>query len=73
MADFTLTRDDRATGLWTRLRGHLEEKLATARVKNDDETLTEQQTAALRGRINCLKALLALGTDRPVILTGDED
>jgi hypothetical protein len=69
--DFTLSDHDRASGLWLRLREHLGERLASARVRNDHDTLTEQQTAALRGEIRCLKRLLVLGEERVVV--GEDD
>lgn len=72
MAHFALSDHDKAQGLWVRLKAHLEDMLAAARVRNDNETLTEQQTAALRGRIKTLRSLIALGEDRP-IMTGDEE
>lgn len=65
MNDFELSANDKAQGLWLRLREHFTEMLAAARVRNDNETLTEQQTAALRGRIKCLRSIIALGDDRP--------
>jgi hypothetical protein len=68
--DFELTDHDKASGLWLRLEAHLTEMLSDARTRNDNETLTEQQTAALRGRIKCLRGLLSLGDDLP-IMTGD--
>lgn len=72
MIDFQLTPHDKSTSLWLRLSTHLTEMLAEARTKNDSE-MTEQQTAALRGRIKCLKSIIALGDDRPIILTGDDE
>ena len=72
MDPFALTAHDKAQGLWLRLEAHFNEMLATARLRNDNETLTEQQTAALRGRIKCLKSLIALGDDRPDLTGNDE-
>lgn len=69
MIDFHLTEQDKATGLWVRLKAHLEDRLAAARVRND-AVLTEPETAALRGEIKALKSLIRLDADRP-ILTGD--
>lgn len=70
---FELTEGEKASALWLRLKGHLTEMLATARLQNDNETLTEQQTATVRGRIKCLKALLALGDTRPWVTgTGEQ-
>ncbi len=72
MTDFALTEHEKASSLWRRLQAHLNDMLATARVRNDNETLSEQQTAALRGQIRCLKTLLALADDRPIV-TGDTE
>jgi hypothetical protein len=69
--DFTLSENDKAQGLWLRLRAHLEDRLADARKRND-AALTVFETASLRGEIACLKKLIALGTSRPV-LTGEEE
>lgn len=71
MTDFRLTEHDKASSLWLRFKSHLEDRLADARVRNDNEALTEQQTAILRGRIKCLRGLIELGADRPP-LTGDD-
>jgi hypothetical protein len=69
--DFTLTEQDKATGLWLRLKAHMEDRLAAARVRND-AALTEPETAALRGEIKALKSLIRLDAVRP-ILTGDDE
>lgn len=63
---FELTDGERHHPLWTRLSAHLSEKLAQLRVKNDG-ALTEQETATLRGEINCLKRVIALGHEPPRI------
>jgi hypothetical protein len=67
--DFELTEHDKVQGLWLRLRAHLEDRLAAARVRNDG-ALSESETASLRGEIKTLKRIIALGDDRP--MTGDE-
>ena len=59
---FYLSRGDRQTGLWLRLRDHLETKLASLRGRNDGP-LNERETATLRGHIECLKGIIALGTE----------
>lgn len=71
MADFTLSDNDKAQGLWVRLKAHLEDRLTAVRKRNDNP-LTESETAVLRGEIRTLKHIIALGDDRP-ILTGDEE
>ncbi len=63
---FRLTSADRASPLWQRLRGHLQERLAKCRARNDG-ALAPDETAHLRGRIALLKDLLALEEDRPPI------
>lgn len=68
MNDFTLSEHDKASGLWLRLRAHLEDRLMLARTRNDTP-LPECETALLRGEIKCLKRIISLGDDRPV-LTG---
>lgn len=68
MSDFQLSEHDKAQGLWLRLKAHLEDRLALARIRNDT-LLTEYETALLRGEIKCLKRIISLGDDRPV-LTG---
>lgn len=67
---FSLSDNDKAQGLWLRLRAHLEARLADARVRNDG-AMGEYETASLRGEIRCLKRIIALGDDRPA-MTGDD-
>lgn len=69
MTEFQLSDADRHAPLWLRLRAHLESRLAQLRRQNDDPQATEQKTAVLRGRIGCLKEIIALGDERPVIPT----
>jgi hypothetical protein len=69
MEPFELTANDKASSLWLRLRAHLDDRLAAARLRNDG-ALSEYQTASLRGEIKTLKHIIALGDDRP--MTGDE-
>jgi hypothetical protein len=63
---FRLSAAERASPLWLRLKAHLNERLAKARTRNDG-ALAPDETARLRGRIACLKDLLALEEDRPPI------
>ena len=69
MIDFSLSAHDKSQGLWLRLQTHLEDRLASARRRND-APLSEHETASLRGEIVTLKRILALGADRP--MTGDD-
>lgn len=64
MSDFALTDGERHHPLWTRLSAHLTERLRELRGRNDGP-LNELETATLRGQINCLKGLIALGHDSP--------
>lgn len=45
---------------WHEIRRWAEQNLTLAREKNDDPTLSENQTSALRGEIRILKHLLSL-------------
>lgn len=60
MTDFRLTESDKASGLWLRLRAHLDDRIASARLRNDDATLDPAATAAIRGEIKVLKLLMRL-------------
>jgi len=62
---FKLSEQDKHSSLWVRLEAQLIERLDRARRKNDDPKLTEARTAALRGEIECLKGLIALGKSPP--------
>jgi hypothetical protein len=64
--DFALTEGEKAHPLWVRLKRHLEERLHDARLRND-KALTEFETAGLRGHIACLKSIIALGDEPPLI------
>lgn len=67
MTDFALTAAEKSHPLWVQLKAHLQDQLAGLRVRNDSASMTEQDTAALRGRIHQLKAVIALGNDPPLI------
>lgn len=55
---FQLTTQERHSTLWARLMKHFEDKLATARARNDDAD--EATTAKLRGQIAAYKTLMEL-------------
>jgi hypothetical protein len=61
---FALTEGERHHPLWLRLSAHLTEKLARLRSRNDG-ALSEQETATIRGEINCVKRFIALGDEPP--------
>lgn len=63
--DFYLTDDERASGTWKSVEQHLQRMLAKKRSENDNPKLTDVETATLRGHIQCLKAMLALGSKPP--------
>lgn len=60
-----LTDDERTSPVWQSVRQHLERMLAKKRLDNDNPNLTDVQTATLRGHIQCLNAMLALGRKPP--------
>lgn len=62
---FELNNAERISPLWIKISTELEKKLAGLRIKNDNETLTERETAALRGQIKSLKVILGLGDEPP--------
>lgn len=62
---FELTTGEKLSPIWARLKAHFEAELQVLRARNDNPKLTEAETAALRGNISRLKAILALGVDRP--------
>ena len=64
MSDFALTDGERHHPLWTRLSAHLTERLRELRGRNDGP-LNEIETATLRGQINTLKGIIALGDGPP--------
>ncbi len=63
--DFFLSKEERESPVWQSLKARLEKKLTSLREKNDDQKLTDMQTATLRGHIDCLKAVIALGNEPP--------
>jgi len=59
-----LTETEVHSALWTKLKEHMESRLAEHRRKNDGD-LDPTKTARMRGRIDELKVLLALETPEP--------
>lgn len=59
---------DRGTRLWHDIEEHLQRRLQALREQNDNQGMTADQTAIIRGRIAEVKSLLALGTDDKVVL-----
>lgn len=60
--DFELTAIERTSSTWVKCDRFLSERLQKLREKND-RVLPPDQTAALRGEIAALKALLRLGRE----------
>lgn len=58
-----LNSHDKASQLWLNLKKHYEERLHNLRCKNDNGTLNEQRTAAIRGEIAMIKEFLGLDKD----------
>jgi hypothetical protein len=65
---------DYSSDTWHRLRKWAEAELAKARQKNDAVSLSENDTAALRGEIRVLKRFLDLPNEatRGVVASPDE-
>lgn len=59
-----LTPADRASDCWRHIKKHCEERLQALRTKNDN-SLTPEQTAKVRGSIAEMKHLLSLATEKP--------
>lgn len=62
-----LTEEERTSAVWQSVKAHLERMLAKKRVENDNPLLTVVQSAALRGQIQTLKAMIALGSEPPTM------
>lgn len=60
MSDLHLTNAERNTSAWLRIRDHLEARMAAHRRMNDND-LSPEKTAALRGAIREIQHLLAAG------------
>lgn len=66
---FELSESDKRDPLWLRLSAHLTDRLDNTRRRNDAPQ-DEMATAAIRGEIKTLKALISLQDARPN-LTGE--
>lgn len=56
----TLSDTDKLSPVWIAMKKYLEERIESMRCKLENESLTEIQTAALRGRIAEMRGILAL-------------
>lgn len=61
---FALTEAERRNPLWLKLVGHFEQRLRDLRGKNDGP-LDPAETASIRGQIQTLKSIIALGDEPP--------
>lgn len=59
-----LSDAEKSSAAWGKVRAYLSNRLNELRVANDRD-MTEQETAKQRGRIAEVRALMALGDDRP--------
>ena len=62
---FTLTQGDRASDLWYRLTEYLKTEREKLRARNDTN-LDPSETAIVRGQIQQINKILALGKD-PIV------
>lgn len=58
-----ISKTEQLRPVWLAIKAHLESRLERLRLMNDNESLDAIQTAAIRGRIAEVKALLLIGVD----------
>ena len=63
MAEPVLTKNECQSPVWLKLRAHLESELAERRAWNDGHSLTEKETATIRGEIKHIKRTLQIEAD----------
>lgn len=69
--NFKLSPGERQNHLWLKIRDQLERRLARERARNDN-MMTPDQTAQLRGQIACLKSIIDFGKEPPPYVGEDE-
>ncbi len=69
METLELDSADLASTTWLKVKGQVERLIEKARARNDNP-LPPEETAALRGEIKALKALLRLGQEKPPAMDG---
>ena len=62
-----LTEGEKNTAVWQKIYHHLEEELDHARLKLESATLTWDQSNVLRGRIQFIRHMLDLDTEKPFV------
>lgn len=53
------------SAVWRKIKAHLETELVERRAYNDGQSLTEIETAMIRGEIKHIKRMLRLGDTKP--------
>lgn len=61
--DRVLDKHEAQSTVWKKIEAHLKYELARLREYNDGHTLTDIQTAKIRGEIDVIKRLLLLGQE----------
>lgn len=67
-----LDPSDLQSHAWHKLRLHMEARLATLRLKNDNQALDATATAALRGEIKAYRNFLALANPSPEVVADEQ-
>lgn len=63
--DFELTPAEKNSALWRKLAKYFDDSLLAQRERNDVITNDEHKTAVIRGHIEFLKRVIALGDEPP--------
>lgn len=65
--DIKLTESERQSPAWRTIKTKIDAQLEKLRRQNDNPSLTDVETATLRGHIACLKVLATLDTVPPAV------
>lgn len=63
--DFYLSKDARTSPVWAEVLSHVERMLEAKRTELENPKLTDAATNVVRGHIQALKAMQALGKEPP--------
>lgn len=63
MAAPILSKSDVQSAVWLKLKAHFEAELDERRAYNDGESLTDKETAIVRGQIKHIKRVLKIEAD----------
>lgn len=69
--DALLTKEERNSALWAKIKSHLEARVAQLRESND-KSLPIEKTEHIRGRIEEAKRTISIGEPKPVLDVDDE-